>query len=170
MRDVEFYFELRNGPEILALPGRQPLQRSDVERQLQRWLERWRARGFGTWTVLERRTEVRFGRVELDPIGAGWSHLGPDEIELGCIVDPTYWNQGNATEAAQLAAVDFFTRTDRDRLIALTTADNRPSLRTLEKLGMRRCGQTRHERDPTTYELFELVRAPSPPPSAIGDA
>jgi RimJ/RimL family protein N-acetyltransferase len=86
MRDLEFYFELRNGPEILALPGRQPSQRSDVERQLQRWLERWRARGFGTWTVFERRTEVRLGRVELDPIGAGWSHLGPDEIELGCML------------------------------------------------------------------------------------
>jgi ribosomal-protein-alanine N-acetyltransferase len=164
MRDLDFYFELRNRPEILALPRRQPSQRSDVERQLQRWLERWQERGFGTWTVFERKTEARLGRVELDPIGAGWNHIAPDEIELGFIVDPTYWNQGIATEAAQLAAADFFNRSELDRLVALTTADNRRSLRALEKLGMRRRGQTQHERDQTTYELFELV------PSALAAA
>jgi [ribosomal protein S5]-alanine N-acetyltransferase len=168
MRDLDFYFELRNRPEILALPGRQASPRSDVERQLQRWLERWQDRGFGAWTVFERKTEVRLGRVELDPIGEGWSHLGPDEIEMGCIVDPTYWNQGIATEAAQLAAADFFNRTELDRLIALTTADNRPSLCALEKLGVRRCGQTEHERDQTTYELFELVASALPPAHSTG--
>ena len=46
--DLEFYFELRNRPEILALPGRQPRLRSDVERQLRGWIDRWQQDGFGT--------------------------------------------------------------------------------------------------------------------------
>jgi [ribosomal protein S5]-alanine N-acetyltransferase len=157
-RDLDFYVDLRNHPDILALPRRQPRPRSDVERQLGRWLERWQRLGFGTCTVFDRNTGERLGRIELDPIGGGWPQIAPDEIELGCIVHPTYWNRGIATEASEIAIADFFVRTERDRLVALTTIDNHPSLRALEKLGMRRCGQIQHEDDVTAYELFELVR------------
>ena len=159
-RDLDFYFELRNCPAILALPHRQPRPRSDVQRQLERWIERWQEIGFGAWTVFDRKTRERLGRVEFDPIGQGWSGIEPDEIELGCIVHPAYWNRGIATEATELAVADFFSRVNRSRLVALTTIENRPSLRALEKLGMRRCGETEHESDETTYELFELVRPP----------
>jgi [ribosomal protein S5]-alanine N-acetyltransferase len=160
LRDLDFYFELRNHPEILALPRRQPRPRSEVERQLQRWVERWQEHGFGAWTVFPRKTQAPLGRVEFDPMGPGWPGIAPDEVELGCIVHPTYWNRGIATEATELAVADFFGRIDRSRLVALTTVDNRPSLRALAKLGMRRCGETQHESDETTYELFELVRPP----------
>ena len=158
--DLDFFFELRNHPEILALPRRESRPRSDVERQLWRWVERWQELGFGTWTVFDRQTEEPLGRVELDPIGPGWSGIAPDEVELGCIVHPMHWNKGIATEATELAIADFFDRTDRNRLVALTTTDNQPSLRALAKLGLHRCGETQHESDETTYELFELVRTP----------
>ena len=156
--DLDFFIDLRNHPEILALPGRQPSPRSDVERQLQRWVERWQKLGFGTWTVFDRKTGDRLGRVEFDPIGKGWPGIAPDEVELGCIVHPMCWSRGIATEASELAIADFFGRTDRDRLVALTTSDNQPSLRALAKLGLRHCGQIRHEHDETTFELFELVK------------
>lgn len=156
--DLDFFVDLRNHTEILALPGRQPRPRSDVERQLQRWVERWRKLGFGTWTVFDRKTGERRGRVELDPIGEGWAGTPPDEVELGCIVHPSYWNQGIATEATELAIADFFDRTDRDRLVALTTIDNRASLRALAKLSLRHCGQIQHQDDDTRYELFEVSR------------
>jgi RimJ/RimL family protein N-acetyltransferase len=156
--DLDFFFGLRNHPQILALPRHPPRPRSDVKRQLERWVDRWQKLGFGTWTVFDRKTGQRLGRVELDPIGQGWPEIMRDEAELGCIIHPTYWNQGLATAATELAIRDFFVRTDRDRLVALTTSDNHPSLRTLAKLGLKRCGQIRHEDDETTYELFELVR------------
>src|SRR5438874_5245448 len=160
LTDLDFFVELRNHPEILALPRRESRPRSDVERQLWRWVERWQELGFGTWTVFDRQTEERLGRVELDPIGPGWPGIAPDEVELGCIVHPMHWNRGIATEATELAVADFFDRTDRNRLVALTTKDNQPSLRALAKLGLHRCGETQHESDETTYELFELVRTP----------
>ena len=57
-----------------------------------------------------------------------------------------------------MAAEDFFGRVGRRRLVALATADNPASLRTLEKLGMRYCGETHGEGDATPYLLFELVK------------
>jgi RimJ/RimL family protein N-acetyltransferase len=44
-------------------------------------------------------------------------------------------------------------------LVALTTTENKPSLRVLEKLGMRHCGETQHEGAHTAYELFELTES-----------
>ena len=96
-------------------------------------------------------------------MGAGWEGIAVGEIEVGLIVHPTHWNRGIATEAADLVAVDCFTRAGLDRLIALTTPDNKASLRTLEKLGMRHRGETQHVSDPTTWQVFELAR-PAPRP------
>ena len=156
-RDLEFFFVLRNRPEILTLPDHEPRPRSDVEHQLRGWIQRWQEHRFGAWTVFDRKTDERLGRVELDPMGPGWAGLPPNAIEVGCVVHPTHWNRGIATEAMRLAVADCFSRVGLDRLFALTTLDNKPSLRTMEKVGMRRRGETRHEHDPTTYELFELT-------------
>ena len=156
--DLAFYVELRNHPDVLESPGREPRPRSEVERQLRGWIERWREYGFGAWTVFAYKTMERLGRVEFDPIGPGWPEIAPDEIEVGCIVHPTYWSQGIATEATEIAVEDFFTRADRHRLVALTTIDNRAALRAIEKLRMRRCGETHAEGDETTYILFEVLR------------
>ena len=156
--DLDFYFEMRNSPEILARADHEPKPRSLVERQLHGWIDRWQEDGFAAWTVFHRDSDERQGRVELDPMDAGWAGISPGEIEVGLIVHPAHWNRGIATEAAGLVAVDCFTRVGLDRLVALTTSDNRASLRTLEKLGMHHRGQTQHESEPTAYEVFELVR------------
>ena len=92
--------------------------------------------------------------------GPGWAGLSPNPVEVGYVVHPTYWNRGIATEATLLAVADCFGRVGLDRLVALTTIDNKPSLRAMEKVGMQRRGETQHEDDPTTYELFEIT----PPP------
>jgi RimJ/RimL family protein N-acetyltransferase len=158
-RDLDFYFEVRNGPEVLAVPGRDARPRSEVERQIRRWKELWQERGFGTWTVFSRETDERLGRVELDPMGEGWVGISPGEIEVGYIVHPTHWNRGIATEAALLAATDCSDRVALDMLVALTTVANAASLRTLEKIGMRYRGETQDPHDHTTYEVYELTRA-----------
>ena len=108
--DLDFNFELRNRPEILALPGCQPRPRSEVANQLRGWLERWDEIGFGTWTIFERKTDERLGRVQLDPIGPGWAGLSPEAIEVGFVVHPAHWSRGIATEATLLAIADCFDR------------------------------------------------------------
>jgi RimJ/RimL family protein N-acetyltransferase len=117
----------------------------------------WAEQGFGAWTVFDRATLERVGRIELDPLGPGWSGIDPDTVEIGCVIHPSHWNRGIATEAAWIAIEDFFRQGDRRRLIALASADNPASLRVLEKLGMRRCGVTEAEGDPVSYLVFEAV-------------
>ena len=156
-RDLDFYFELRNRPEILDRPGVEPRPRSEIERQLRGWIDWWQEHGFGSWTVFERESNERLGRVELEPMPQGWAGISPGEIEVGFVVHPAHWNRGIATEATQIVAADCFTRVGLGLLIALTTLDNRASLRTPQKLGMRHRGETRYEGDDTTYEVFELA-------------
>lgn len=157
-RDLDFYFELRNNPVVLALPGREPRPRSEIAGQIRWWMNAWHEHGFGTWTVFGRETDRRLGRVELAPIGAGWEGISPETVEVGYIVHPAHWNQGVATEAALLVVADCFDRVGLSRLVALTTNDNKASLRTLEKLRMRHCGVTRHDGWDAGYEVFELSR------------
>ena len=158
--DLDFYVELRNNPAMLASPPpREPRPPGEIERDLRGWIELWREQGFGPWIVFDRKTTERLGRVELDAIGPGWPEIPPNQIELGCVIHPTYWNQGVGTEATQMAIDDFLSRNDRRRVVALTTNDNPASLRAIEKLRMRRRGETDNEWDKTTYVLL-LVRAP----------
>ncbi|HEY6961370.1 MAG TPA: GNAT family N-acetyltransferase [Gaiellaceae bacterium] len=156
--DLDFSVQLRNSLDHLASPRPEPRPRAEAERQLRRAVEQWREQGFGSWTVVDRGSSERLGRIELESIGPGWPAIAPDEVEVGCVLDPAHWNHGIATEATQLAIEDFFGRVGRRRLVALASADNPASLRVLEKLGMRCCGETHREGDVTPYLLFELVR------------
>lgn len=158
--DLDFCIEMRNGPEILARAGYQPKPRSLVERQLQGWFDRWQEHGFGTWTVFDRDSDERLGRVELDPMGAG---LSPGEIEVGLIVHPMHGTGASRPRRRALLRWTASVRAGLDRLVALTTtSENKASLHTLEKLGMRHRGQTHHASDPTTYQVYELA-PPAPP-------
>ena len=58
-----------------------------------------------------------------------------------------------------MAIDDFLSRNDRRRVVALTTNDNPASLRAIEKLRMRRRGETDNEWDKTTYVLFARTSA-----------
>jgi RimJ/RimL family protein N-acetyltransferase len=156
--DLDFYSELRNNPVVLALPGREPRPRAEIAGQIRWWMNAWLEHGFGTWTVFDRETDERLGRVELAPIGEGWEGVSAETVEIGYIVHPAHWNQGVATEAALLAVADCFERVELSRLVALTTSDNKASLRTVEKLRMRHCGETRHNGWEARYEVFELSR------------
>lgn len=57
-------------------------------------------------------------------------------VEVGWRLHPDYWNQGYATEGALAAIQDGFKRLRIDEIVALTTPQNLPSRRVMEKLGM----------------------------------
>ena len=162
--DLDFNFELRNRPEILALPGCETRPRSEVANQLRGWLERWDEIGLGRGQSSKGRPTNVWGESQLDPIGPGWAGLSPEAIEVGFVVHPAHWSRGIATEATLFAIADCFDRVGLDRLVAVTTVDNKPSLRVLEKVGMQRCRVAQHEDEHTTYELFELTPAPQEGP------
>lgn len=78
--------------------------------------------------------------------GVRMDYIGAVEAEIGYELDPKYWNQGYATEAAHVI-VDFgFSRLDVHRIWAGCVTENAASAHVLEKLGMRREGHFRENR------------------------
>jgi len=85
-----------------------------------------------------------------------WHLDGVDEIEIGYRLDPGYWNQGIATEAATAVRNHAFADLKLERVISLIHPDNIPSRRVAEKIGMHRARETIFKGFPT--EVFAINR------------
>ena len=73
-----------------------------------------------------------------DQVSYGFSSL--HEADIGYELDPAYWGRGYATEAVS-ALVDFgFSQRSLHRVWTYCIADNEPSWRLMERIGMRREG------------------------------
>jgi RimJ/RimL family protein N-acetyltransferase len=91
----------------------------------------WLLQGAGWWSVESRETGELVGSV-----GAFFRETWP-EIELGWTIFRLFWGRGFATEAAsETVRYAFEVRKER-RVTALVDAENLPSVRVAEHLGMR---------------------------------
>jgi [ribosomal protein S5]-alanine N-acetyltransferase len=76
-----------------------------------------------------------------DVIGFAGFHpcqaLSEDDLEIGFVLAREVWGRGLATEIGQAQLAFGFEQLGRPRLLALASAENAASIRTLEKLGMR---------------------------------
>ena len=94
------------------------------------------------WLVVERDGEL-IGDLQLD-VRDPWSQLEVREqaadtvAEIGYVFDPGSAGQGYATEAGEALLRIAFEGVGVRRVIAQCSADNRPSWRLMERLGMRR--------------------------------
>ena len=133
--DIDRILEYRNLPEVT-----QWLLRTQVEPAAFRaaWL---RAAtdpdDHGVAVVLE---GTVIGTVSLDLVdGMGQQGMPPcTEADLGFVFDPAYGGHGYATEAVAAMLVYAFERLGVRRVTAGCYADNAPSWRVLERVGMRR--------------------------------
>ena len=67
------------------------------------------------------------------------------QVEIGYVVDPAYGGQGYATEAVREELRICFEELGVRRVIAQCFADNQPSWRLMERLGMRREQHTKQD-------------------------
>lgn len=70
---------------------------------------------------------------------------GSHEADIGYELDPAYWGQGYASEAARAIVQFGFGELGLHRVSADCVADNTPSAHVLEKLGMRLEGRLPHK-------------------------
>ena len=148
--DLDTLLAIRNAPEVIATTDTgAELPRERMAGQLERRLESWRERGFGSWLILLDGEPVGF--VELAPIGED-EPVDADELELGVVVHPSHWGTGIAAEAGLAVARDVFARVGRERVYAGVDPTNDRSLRALAKApGVRKIND----------ELYELRRLPT---------
>lgn len=129
--DAPFIRELVNEPSWIRYIGERNVRSEDDARS---YLERgpiamYERHGFGLWLCESRQTGEPLGicgLIKRDTL---------EDVDIGFAFLPRFWGQGYAHESA--AAVLAYGREVLvlDRIVAITSPDNEPSIRLLEKLG-----------------------------------
>lgn len=97
--------------------------------------DRFRAWGFGFWAV--ETPDLPFaGFIGLSRPTYEAAFL--PAVEVGWRLAPSCWGQGLATEGARLALAYGFEHVGLDQIVAIAPVANKPSIRVMQNLGMRR--------------------------------
>jgi ribosomal-protein-alanine N-acetyltransferase len=140
LADAPAAFEIYGDPEVMrhvaggALP--------DVaagEAMLQQVIAHQRLHGYSWWGVFERATGSLVGDAGL----YSFEGKGPG-VEVGYTFRRDAWGKGYATESALACLCAAFGPLGLERVRAVVLPANAPSLRVLEKVGMRRDGTVQY--------------------------
>jgi RimJ/RimL family protein N-acetyltransferase len=111
-----------------------PPDRAASDALAQGIIEHFARHGFGYWAVELPDVCPFIGFVGLMHVPFE-AHFTP-AVEIGWRLDPAYWGQGYATEAASLSLNAGFGRFGFSEIVAFTAPANRRSRRVMERLGM----------------------------------
>lgn len=139
---------------------------------LQAWLAHWEASGFGHWAIALRQQPeqvIGFGGLMQRSVG------GVEGLHLYFRFDPKYWGLGLASEMVMASLIRAFEQLGAETVLAVVTAANMPSRKTLERIGfLLKSSQADVPGQPPhlVYEMTaprfaELPRRP-PTPTAFG--
>ena len=130
--DAGFLVGLLNQPSFLANIGDRGVRNiEDAHRHLREGpLAMYEKHGFGLWHVSRRSDGAPLGLC-----GLLQRDILPD-VDIGYAFLPEYWGQGYAFEAAEATLLHAVRKFHLQRVIAVVSQGNRPSIRVIEKLGM----------------------------------
>jgi [ribosomal protein S5]-alanine N-acetyltransferase len=131
--DVDAMLDVYGDPEVMRfIPGGALSDEAAVRSLLERYAGAQERQGFSSWAVVDRHTR--------QPIGdAGFGIFQPTgEVELGYTLARDRWRQGYATEAARACLEAGLGQLAAPRIIAVVDAENEPSLRVPERIGMQK--------------------------------
>lgn len=129
--DGEFILRLLNEPSFLRFVGDKGIRSVDDARG---WIEAgpratYARHGYGLYLVALKDTAEPMGICGL--VNRDWL----EDPDIGFSLLPAYWSRGYAFEAASAVMNQAGTVHGLRRILAITNADNRDSIRLLEKLG-----------------------------------
>jgi RimJ/RimL family protein N-acetyltransferase len=133
LEDFEAYALDAARPDARAHIGG-PLSRRDAWRRFLTAAGTWVTQGKGWWMI-----ELP-GAGGIGVVGVFRRETGP-ALEIGWSLHRPYWGNGYASEAAR-AALDYALAELGDRVFAMISPDNAPSLAVAERIGMRRDGES----------------------------
>lgn len=147
--DLDELYEICGDHEIMRHVGDgSPLSREQTQNWIQKSQENYRKYGFGCLAVISKEDNRLGGYCGLvNPTIDG-------EAEIIYAFKKQYWGRGFASEAGK-AMLDFgFKQCRLKRVVATIAPENRPSIRIVEKLGMKY-----HKRKLDEHGLPEVVYA-----------
>ncbi len=159
--DLPIFAEQNADPETMRFyPA--PLTRAESDAYAARHIRHMEEHGFAKWAV-----EAPGVAPFIGAVGLAWVSFEADfvpAVEIGWRINRRYWGSGYATEAAQAAIDDGFTRIGLSEIVALTALPNTPSIRVMERLGMTRAQEFDHPKVPAgsglkRHVLYRLARA-----------
>ncbi|NKB69467.1 MAG: GNAT family N-acetyltransferase [Candidatus Latescibacteria bacterium] len=133
--DTEHIYALDNDPEVMRfINGGTPTPRRVVEEEILPGFIHWDqgAPAYGFWAAEERDSGAFIGWFSLRP-----DKEEPQVIVLGYRLCRAVWGQGLATEGVRALIAKGFTELGVERMVASTYQDNTPSLRVMEKAGLK---------------------------------
>ncbi|MEU5914152.1 GNAT family N-acetyltransferase [Micromonospora sp. NPDC047527] len=144
--DLARIYDIYSRPEIArwlgvasGLPMTDPAQAAE---RLRSWQDRHAADHgrYGTWAIEARDTGLVAGTILLKPLPGRDEAVRTDDIEVGWHLHPDSWGHGYATEAARaVVAREFATGTQR--VYAVVSPGNEPSMAVCRRLGMTHVGR-----------------------------
>jgi len=135
--DVDGAHRVYGDPEVMRYVGADGLPRTREESAagVARMMQGQRTNGFSLWAVELRETGEMIGVCGVVHVDGA----GPD-VELVYEFQRSAWGQGYATEAARACLAAALGPLGLRRVVALAYPENAPSIRIMQKLGMRDAG------------------------------
>jgi len=130
--DLNDFFSLVSDPEVTRYTHDGGKTLDEVRTGMEeRMFRDYKEHGYGRWAMIFKPTGQLIGF-------AGLKYL-PDlgEVDLGYRLMKAYWGQGLATEASKALLAYGFDVLRLPRIIGMADAENKASIRVLEKVGFR---------------------------------
>jgi RimJ/RimL family protein N-acetyltransferase len=151
--DLEAYCAMEQDPEVRRYVGGAPRTRETAEARFRGALQPAPDR-LAMWATILKSNGAYIGRCGVYPHIQHDTPI-PGEGVLAFYIARLYWNQGFATEAGAAFVQFGFAELGLQKIVTAVQAENRASLRVLEKLGF---SLIRIEQGPRTFHHFALER------------
>ena len=120
----------------------------ETQERVLRMIHHWEEHGFGDWAIEDKQS----GQM----IGFCGNHYitGMSEVNLGYMLNRSYWGKGIATEVSLIALAFAFEETTLDQVVGVTLRHNVASIKILEKCAMKFWKEiVRHEEPRVVYSI-----------------
>ena len=155
-------FAEQNADPIVMRFLRGVLTREESDAYARRMQQHLADHGFCKWALEAPGVAPFIGAVGLSHVRYEASFT--PAVEVAWRLNRQYWGQGYATEAARAAIEDGFKRVGLRQIVAVTTLQNFPSQRVMERLGMTRSIEYDHpwlpEESPLRRHILYRLSAP----------
>lgn len=132
--DLDELAGLFSHPEVWRFPFGRGLSPAETAQFLEDQIHHWAEHRFGCWCA----RQLSDGRI-IGFVGLSVPTFLPEilpAVEVGWRFEPASWGHGYATESATAALDEAFTSLGLARVYSVPQADNPPSARVAERLGM----------------------------------
>ena len=132
--DMDPFLAMAADPEVTRYVSPAPIPRASAEAAANHYRQQLDIKGYGYWTIEVNGGASFAGIILLQDVK--FTAAFTPVIEVGWLLPCEQWGNGYATEGGR-AALDYaFTTMKLDEVVALTAAENIPSQRVMQRLGM----------------------------------